>query len=560
MKKSFLLTVGLIALYNLFFFRTEIGIGLGLISLLVNTCFYFSRDKAAKNTNLGIFSSVLGIVFAFLIGFRNNGIVQLFDFMAASFFSIVALSFFKNPNTFSYFIPSFLSKPLSMTLNYFISLGSLFRVETLEEKKTENKSPVGSIIRGLVVTIPIFLVLLFLLIQADPAFNKLVSDLFRDLWQRLIFSVLIFFALYPSLQIKLKEKIDVQLEKSIKNVSHKSYELMIITGSIIVLFGSFIAVQFHYLFSTVGERELQKLGINSLTYSEYINKGFFELLVVSAIACLILIYNLRHIHGLKGIHKTLTQLFTSILTIETALIILSDFKRIILYADAHGLTRARIFGFIFLIWLTLILGLFLVSIIKQLPKKYFFSSSLVITVLILLTTNILNIDNLIASTYKPTVNNEIDYYYSTRLSADAYPSWSESFQYSKNIIAQYSSRKDLNHEEQRQIFYARQTFNALYYRVRELRFKFDSEEVMKQKNKEEFADFKDKPEIPPYLYRTRDWSNFNLSQYQAYLSLKDNPELYNIHQLKATFDKTQSFINPNNYFPVDRDTSPPLTK
>jgi hypothetical protein len=561
MKKSFLLVVGLIALYNLFFFRSQIGIGLGVIFLILNTTYYLSRDKQAKNTNLGLISAVLSTTFAILISFRNNGVVQFLDFLAASFFSTIALSFFKNPNTFSYFVPSFLSIPLNMVLNYFISLGSLFRTENTEEKKNENKSLIGSVIRGFLMTIPIFIILLFLLVQADPAFNKLVSDLIKDLWQRLIFSVLILIAIYPTLQIKLKEKIDEKIEQSIENFSHKSYELMIITGSLIILFGSFIIVQFQYLFSNVGERELQKLGINSLTYSEYINKGFFELLIVSAIACLILIYNLRHLHKLTGLHETLTQVFTSILTIETFLIILSDFKRIMLYADAHGLTRARIFGFIFLVWLTLILVLFLISILKQLPKKAFFMTSTAMTIIILLSLSIINIDSLIATKFKPTVNNELDYYYISHLSTDASGGWIEAVKESKATIEELSLKKDLNTEEQRRGYWASETLLTLNYRISYLKYKYGSEQDLINYLTKELNRTPQEIIITEYYKAKRDWTNFNWSEYQTYRLIKETPTLNTLSDYQPKVQSLHQSINKyNNYYPLDRSTSPPLTK
>ena len=52
--------------------------------------------------------------------------------------------------------------------------------------------------------------------------------------------------------------------------------------------------------------------------------------------------------------------------------------RFVLYADAYGLTRARVFGFIFLIWLSIILIIFLFRIFGELKQKWLFTSTFIL--------------------------------------------------------------------------------------------------------------------------------------------------------------------------------------
>lgn len=58
-------------------------------------------------------------------------------------------------------------------------------------------------------------------------------------------------------------------------------EIAVLLGLVTVVLGSFLIVEFPYVFANVAETSLSKFGV--ATYSEYVKRGFFEFLLVSVI-------------------------------------------------------------------------------------------------------------------------------------------------------------------------------------------------------------------------------------------------------------------------------------
>lgn len=268
---------------------------------------------------------------------------------------------------FLYQIPKFLLMPLISIESSIAAVFNIFKHENSFE--SAQKDSTSALIRGLIIGIPVSLVLLFLLTKAAPIFGQLTQRFFTNIGERAVISLILFIILLGFGLSKFLEKVIAEAQTTHVPIG-KSHELVIILGSVISLFAVFIIVQVKYLFSSIGEGELHQLGITSLTYSEYVRKGFFELLIASSIASGLIIYVFKYLHHLRDGQKILTQVSSGILTIETALLLLSAVKRVALYADAHGLTRARIFGFIFLIWLAVILLIFLIRVFKEMKKEW----------------------------------------------------------------------------------------------------------------------------------------------------------------------------------------------
>lgn len=154
-----------VGLYNILFFHVQWGIGLGIFFLFLNSYFFFSKTAENKNLSFALLSSVIGILFAFLFSFRGNEIVQFVDLVAASFFSLVSLYLYKFAEAVKFQIPRFLSIPIIAIGKSIKGLLNIFR--------QENRS--SAIIRGLLIAFPILGILLFLLMQADPIFEKIFS-------------------------------------------------------------------------------------------------------------------------------------------------------------------------------------------------------------------------------------------------------------------------------------------------------------------------------------------------------------------------------------------------
>lgn len=544
----------LVFFYNLLFFHTSLGVGTGLFFLLLNLFFYLNKVKEGKNLTLGITSSVISTVFAVLVAGRANEVVIFINYLTAVFFALSAHYFYRESEVFNFQIPGFILLPITVFIK---ALSSFFGLFTTGEKiqSSVSKSTTTFILRGVLITVPIFLVLAVLLYNADPVFAKIWNDLLFNLGERLIVSIIIFITLFTLGITKFIQRVGVN---NIINVQgERAYEFLVILISLVSLFGLFIAIQIRYLFSRLGELELHQLGITSLTYSEYVRKGFFELLIASFIASLVLIYILKLLHYLKDSRKHFVQLFSFLLTLEIGLLLLSAAQRLNLYADAHGLTRARIFGLIFLIWLASILVILAIRIFKEYKRGVIFVLSLITVVLALLSINFINIDGVIATRYKPTVNDEIDYFYITGISEDAKDGWREALLEQEALVERLRNDPDISDDDLRKLYWAKVTVSKIAFHKSFLENKYGSEEIF-QKNYPE--NLRQSPEYIKFL-EDRNWQSLNLSEFLAYQDILENKDLYNrTTSLLNDIEQIELRVSPEikRNIRLDRSLNPPF--
>lgn len=491
------LSLGFVLLYNILFFQTGMGIGTGLMFLLLNIYFYLTRNTRSQNIDYAIASSAAAVTFAFLIAFRDNEILEMINYLLTLVFSSIALFFYKYEDRFQLTLPNFLLIPLSSAIQTISGFFSIFQGKGNVEGGNNTSTP--AIMRGIVVALALVAVLLWLLTQGDLVFNKIVSNFFATIWERILVSVLVFILLISIGLTKVKKYFSVLNSEA--NLTHgKIYELAIVLGSLVALFTVFIGVSFRYLFLPVAEENLREIGISSATYSEYVRAGFSELLIAATIALCVIVYVSRFTHKLQQSQKWLVQILTAILTIENGLLLLSATKRLFLYTEFHGLTRAREFGLAFLVWVAVILFIMFMGVLYKTSRDLLAKSVLVVTVAVFLALSIFNLDELIAVKYPPTVNKEVDHAYLASLSTDGYKSWVSIVNNTDSLFAELISKPDLNTEDYRKFTYA----NAAVQRLNEKHIKYLN-----------------------YKYSTsKKWQDFNLSEYEAYQHMRDEKDTF----------------------------------
>ncbi|MBI2012085.1 DUF4173 domain-containing protein [Candidatus Daviesbacteria bacterium] len=268
-------------------------------------------------------------------------------------------------------------------------------------------------------------------------------------------------------------------------------------------------------------------------------KGFFELLIASSIATIVIIFVLRFLRNLQSTQKFIVQITSSVLVLEIGLLLLSALQRLNLYQATHGLTRARIFGFIFIVWLSVLLFILLVRILKDIKEKWFFSTNVAATLIILLFVNLFNIDGLIATKYKPTVNDEIDYYYITSLSTDAYEAWIPSINESQQILNKLDKNAEgSNPEDRRQFYWAISILSSL-------------------KEKDSYLNSKYHP--------NSSWQSFIFSEFNAFQFIQENKDEFSkINGLIDKANRIQQRFGGNTIdienTPLDRSINAPLVR
>ena len=192
-------------------------------------------------------------------------------------------------------------------------------------------------------------------------------------------------------------------------------ETGVVFGSLVVLFLSFFAVQFGYLFG--GERAV---ATTDLSYAEYGRRGFFELVAVTVLLHLVLLSGLWLVT--KGRAFTLYRVLAAALVGLLFGVIWSAHSRLGLYIDVYGLTELRYYSSAMIFWIGTVMLLFLARLfLRRAPKVA--PAYLALGVLGVVALYVSNPDARIAQVNltRAEQSTELDVGYLSQLSLDAVP-------------------------------------------------------------------------------------------------------------------------------------------
>ena len=278
--------------------------------------------------------------------------------------------------------------------------------------ETEKNDKIKKVIRAILITLPLVILILFLLSTADTIFGNIFVGLFENLSKILscfeisevfirIFLIficsiylLIFFYFISTKYEKLKNNNENIIKLS------DGLTIKMILGTLNIIYLIFCVIQIKSLF-------LKDVNIN---YSEYARQGFFQLMGVSIINLITLLIakKVERNTEQKGIYIKLMSL---IMILFTFIILVSAAIRMHYYESAYGYTLLRILVYFSLFTEAVLLIptiIYIIDIKIDLSKIYF-----IIIISVYICMNFTNIDRIIA---KRNVDRffeigEIDTYY-----------------------------------------------------------------------------------------------------------------------------------------------------
>ncbi len=295
--------------------------------------------------------------------------------------------------------------------------------EWLREKRQQRGGVLAAVLRGSIFALPIVLVFAVLLGSADAVFASYVNQAFEgvrralglelmgDTLTRGIVTAAFGIAVTGSLGYGLMRQaapaivvvpprtdetddedalITDDKPKAKPGFKLSMVETSIIMGSVVALFAAFVVVQFAYFFG--GERTLE---LSSISYAQYARRGFFELVAVSVMT-LGLSLILDHISVRQGkrennIFRVLALLIVGLTTI----MLVSASQRMWLYEEAFGFTQLRVYTHVFMLWLGVLFGFFVLAVFRL--RMNIFSLGMVLAIIgYLVTLNVMNVDHYIA--------------------------------------------------------------------------------------------------------------------------------------------------------------------
>ncbi len=223
-------------------------------------------------------------------------------------------------------------------------------------------SAVWPVVRGILFAIPVVAFFAALLSSADMVFAQRVQDLvelfrlenlpeyiFRAIYIAILAYVLAGVILHAFTRSQ-DEKL-LGLEKPLLTPFFGFTEATVVLGSVILLFTAFVFIQFQYFFG--GQANIN---LDGFTYADYARRGFGELVTVAFFALLLFL-------GLSGIVKresaaqqTAFSILGVILVALVGVMLVSAYRRLVLYETAYGFTSLRTYTHVFMIWVAVLLA------------------------------------------------------------------------------------------------------------------------------------------------------------------------------------------------------------
>jgi Domain of unknown function (DUF4173) len=307
----------------------------------------------------------------------------------------------------------------------------------------------GSVMRGLLLALPVVGVFTWLLASADTIFSQQVEIFFSPRVVNMLteaFGHLVVIGIggwlvagilgygLDRLNQKNREAITVYrpfpgLRKLQQSIGFT--ETITTMGLLCLLFAAFDYIQFTQLFSGQASRTM-----NAVEYKQYVHRGFAELLVTASLT-LALVLCVQYMARTVNSKQLLALRAVSTALVALALVILvSAFQRMILWesVEAYLDTGLRVYVRSFILWLGIAFGWLLVAV--WLRPKWFAIGGFVALLGFVATINLVNPDddvvrsNLARFEANPAYN--VANIMTPGLSEDAIPALVEAFQTTKN--------------------------------------------------------------------------------------------------------------------------------
>jgi len=302
-------------------------------------------------------------------------------------------------------------------------------------------SHIWPIVRGIVIALPVVAIFASLLSAADPIFENRFQE-FIDLFNidnlpeyvfRLVYILVFAYALAGTFLHAAQKSGEELDERSLVSPFLGFMESTIVLGSVIILFITFVVIQFQYFFGGHAN-----ISLDGYTYSEYARKGFGELVAVAFFSLLLLLglgTITRRETDLK--RKTFSALGVTLVGLVIVMLV-SAFQRLMLYEFAYGFSRLRTYTHVFMIWLGLLLVV--VVILEVLRRERSIGLTMVLALLgFVFSLGVLNVDGFIvkqniqrevsnsADTTFTQRRSDLDAQYFLDLSDDAVPALVSAF-------------------------------------------------------------------------------------------------------------------------------------
>lgn len=421
--------------FDFLFWKKYIGINFPIfLSLCLILGFVLLLTYHIKPNRKSLWLLVPLLFFAAITVLRNEpltlGLAFLFSLLCAGLLAVTYLGGRWMEYSLADYIVNFVLLAGSLIARPVI-FARMARKERAESGVKVSTFPIGPVVRGFAIAIPILIVFSYLLAGADVVYNQKVIDFFDfdNMPDNIARLAIILFVGYLAAGVLLHaaaKSQDAKLtgeEKPLLRRFLGFIEAAIVLGSVVALFLLFVVIQFQYFFG--GE---VNIGVEGFTYSEYARRGFNELATVAFLSLLLTL-------GLSAITRREIEIerriFSGLCVANAALVVvmlISASQRLSLAIDWHGFSRLRVYPRIFIIWVGI---LFVAVVVLELLRKerYFAFAALLASFGFAATLGLYNVDAAIVrhNVQRELQNKHLNINHLSSLSTDAVPALVQAF-------------------------------------------------------------------------------------------------------------------------------------
>jgi len=411
-----LLSLGLAIgiLFDILFYNKTLGISYPIFIASLLVVFFISMLISKVSINKKALVLIVPILaLSAISGIYSNMVLRILNFLLIPILMIALSALATNINKAHWSDFRFIA---DMVKRVFIPFGSIHKPFTTFfgmislDTGDKRKTVALKIFIGVIISVPLLAIIIWLLSSADIVFKNLFTDIpFRTMIKHIFIvlpiSIYIFSFIFSIFKAKESNE-----RKVYDKIGWKSFidptVLLTILSLLNIVYIVFAVIQFTYLFG--GDTFILP---SSFSYAEYARRGFFELVVVTVINFVILFFSITFVRKEGRKANIVIKSFLSALVFFTFILLISAFYRMVLYEMAYGYTYLRIFVQAFMILLFL---LFIINLIYIWYSKMPIISAYILCSLILfIILNFANVDVIIAKNninrYQSTGEIDIDY-------------------------------------------------------------------------------------------------------------------------------------------------------
>jgi hypothetical protein len=417
--------------FNCLFFNKAVGISLFIFTAFVfGICLWLSL-KFKVYTNTVLWLALPALFFSLMAVFRANEVLIFLDVLAIIGLVLLTTRILTNDKLINFglmdYVLTVVLWPFKFLRSFFLNLSFISRTS-----QGTSSGHWKRVLIGFLITLPVLFFFGALFMSADLAFKTFVDNAIsfnipeHIIQQAFLISAVFVAALgVMAFTFGIPEKYIAMYApylKPAKQAAEKirndyKVEVAVSLSLIALLFALFIVFQISYLFG--GEANIVNSGF---TYAEYARRGFGELVVV-AFASLIILLTVDSLTK-KSLDRAKWFILPSLIIVaEIIVIIISAFKRLMLYQSAYGITDLRLYVSGFIILLGIIFMIFTAKLLLKKPHSFFALGVLISMIGFIAVFNLLNPDKFIAeqniARFEKT--QKLDVEYISKLSADAVP-------------------------------------------------------------------------------------------------------------------------------------------